>query len=194
MGVKQKFFVIEGCDGAGKTYLAQKLGERIRSEGHDCIVTSEPKGTQLGRDLKFLIDQRKLDVYEEMLLFTTARYHHVRRVILPALESGKVVICDRYKASTRVYQGPQNGTTQMLNLGFITPCLSFLLIGDPEKLKKRNKNADKYDKESIQRFKRRQKEYLKIASVDPKRWCVLDSDKNAVNDAMAAINKFLEEV
>ncbi|MCY3727264.1 MAG: dTMP kinase [Paracoccaceae bacterium] len=107
MAYKGKFITFEGIDGAGKSTQVKLLQQNLNSKGFDCIVTREPGGSTGSEKLrKILVDKNKYNWsnLSELLLFFAARKDHVEKTILPALNDGKIVICDRFTDSTRVYQ------------------------------------------------------------------------------------------
>ena len=105
---KGYFISFEGIDGSGKSTQIQKLAEFLESHDFDIVITREPGGSTGGEEIRNLLLQGKVDRWSpetEILLFTAARRDHLERIILPALEEGKIVICDRFTDSTRMYQG-----------------------------------------------------------------------------------------
>lgn len=106
------FVALEGGDSAGKSTQAARLAEALTSEGHTVLRTREPGGTQIGEKLRSLVldhGQGDIDPRTEALIFAAARAAHVHQVILPALERGDVVVCDRYIDSSVAYQGVGRG-------------------------------------------------------------------------------------
>ena len=105
---KGYFISFEGIDGSGKSTQIQKLAEFLERLDFEVIVTREPGGSIGGEEIRKLLLQGEVDRWSaeaEILLFTAARRDHLERVILPAIEDGKIVICDRFTDSTRMYQG-----------------------------------------------------------------------------------------
>ena len=105
---KGYFISFEGIDGSGKSTQIQKLAEFLKGRDFDIVITREPGGSKGGEEIRNLLLQGNVDRWSaetEILLFTAARRDHLERIILPALEEGKVVICDRFTDSTRMYQG-----------------------------------------------------------------------------------------
>ena len=105
---KGYFISFEGIDGSGKSTQIQKLAEFLEARDFDIVITREPGGSQGGEEIRNLLLQGNVDRWSaetEILLFTAARRDHLERIILPALEEGKIVICDRFTDSTRMYQG-----------------------------------------------------------------------------------------
>lgn len=106
------FLTFEGIDGSGKSTQAKLLAETLRANGHDVILTREPGGSTGAEEIRRLVlegDPDRWSAETELLLFTAARRDHMERTILPALAAGKVVICDRFADSTRMYQGLSRG-------------------------------------------------------------------------------------
>jgi len=102
------FIVAEGMDGAGKTTQIRLLAERLRTAGHDVVLTREPGGTALAERIRALVvegDPDSMDAHTELLLYTAARRHHVLHTIQPALSRGAIVLCDRFIDSTHALQG-----------------------------------------------------------------------------------------
>jgi len=108
--VKNKgyFISFEGIDGSGKSTQIKKLAEFLEASDFDIVITREPGGSIGAEEIRNLLLQGNVDRWSaetEILLFTAARRDHLERIILPALEEGKIVICDRFTDSTRMYQG-----------------------------------------------------------------------------------------
>ncbi|SIS85261.1 dTMP kinase [Phaeovulum vinaykumarii] len=106
------FITFEGIDGSGKSTQAQRLADHLRAAGHDVVLTREPGGSPGAEEIRALVLEGPTDRWSaetELLLFTAARRDHLERTIAPALAAGKVVICDRFVDSTRVYQGLTRG-------------------------------------------------------------------------------------
>lgn len=103
-----RFIVFEGGDGAGKSTQAALLADVLRQNGHQVLQTREPGGTEIGEKLRSLVlehGQGTVDARTEALMYAAARAAHVEQVIRPALESGTMVICDRFVDSSLAYQG-----------------------------------------------------------------------------------------
>lgn len=102
------FVAFEGIEGSGKSTQIQALAEELRGEGYDVVVTREPGGPPLAERIRHLLldpETGGMHPRAEALLYAAARVEHVEQVILPALEAGKVVLCDRYIDSSLAYQG-----------------------------------------------------------------------------------------
>jgi dTMP kinase len=121
------FLTFEGIDGSGKSSQARMLADHLRGLGHDVILTREPGGSAGAEEIRRLVlegDPDRWSAETELLLFTAARRDHLERTIEPALAAGKVVICDRFADSTRMYQGLSRG-----NLRALVDQLHSLMIG-----------------------------------------------------------------
>ncbi|WP_145109595.1 dTMP kinase [Cereibacter sediminicola] len=109
------FLAVEGIDGSGKSGIVQHLAARLRAHGREVVVTREPGGTPEGEAIRGLVlagADEAWDPMAELLLMTAARVQHVRRVIAPALEAGRIVLSDRYAGSTLAYQGTGRGLSE----------------------------------------------------------------------------------
>lgn len=102
------FIVFEGGDGAGKSTQAAAVQARLEAAGHAVLRTREPGGTPIGEKLRSLVLEHghgEIDARTEALIFAASRAAHVQQVILPALERGEIVLCDRFIDSSVAYQG-----------------------------------------------------------------------------------------
>jgi len=149
--VKNKgyFVSFEGIDGSGKSTQIQYLAKYLETLGFDVIITREPGGSVGGEQIRKLLLQGEVDRWSpetELLLFTAARRDHLERIILPALEDGKIVICDRFTDSTRLYQGMRGpnlrNLVELLNEKVIMcdPDLTIIIDINPETALKRAKS------------------------------------------------------
>jgi len=135
------FVSFEGIDGSGKSTQAHLLAEHLRAAGHAVVLTREPGGSPGAEEIRTLVlqgDPGRWSARTEILLFTAARRDHLERTIAPALAAGKIVICDRFADSTRMYQGLSRGdlraTVDQLHALMIgrEPDLTVLIDMDPE--------------------------------------------------------------
>jgi len=130
------FIVIEGFDGVGKSTLSRRLADRLRTEGHEVLEVREPGGTPVAEAARAVVLDPRLDatIEAELFLILAARADLVRRVIVPALQDGVVVISDRFDLSTEAYQVagrqlPRDATmsANALATGGLTPDLTLVL-------------------------------------------------------------------
>jgi dTMP kinase len=184
------FITFEGLDGCGKTTQLDRLAKVLKSEGRSVVVTREPGGTPIGEKVRaVLLDSRTkgLAPLTELGLMFAARAQHIQQVILPALDQGKIVLCDRYTDSSEAYQGAgrQLGSKGVLQLHEVLcrgldPDLTILLMSDVshvkrarqrENRKKRSGRADegRFEQEKEEFFRRVRKGYLAIAKREPRR-------------------------
>lgn len=181
------FISLEGPDGSGKTTQIDLLAERLRTLGHNVVTTREPGGTPPGAALRTLLldTSWELSGVTEALLMSADRAEHVRQVIRPALESGTIVVTDRYADSTLAYQGGGRGldmgqlrAIQDLATGGLNPDLTFLLdlpveIGLERRLAGRGIN--RLDRETPGFHQSVATAFRNLAALDPARWRVIDA-------------------
>ena len=151
MKEKGYFISFEGIDGSGKSTQIQKLARFLETLGFNVIITREPGGSVGGEEIRNLLLQGNVDRWSaetEILLFTAARRDHLERIILPAIEDDKIVICDRFTDSTRMYQGMRGpnlrNLVDMLNEKIINcdPDLTIVIDIDPQISLKRAKSRE----------------------------------------------------
>ncbi|MGB0901762.1 dTMP kinase [Halocynthiibacter sp.] len=121
------FISFEGIDGSGKSTQAKRLATTLRDLGHEVVHTREPGGSVGAEEIRSLVlegDPDRWSPESEILLFTAARRDHLEKTITPAIEAGKIVICDRFADSTRMYQGISRG-----DLRGVVDQLHSLMIG-----------------------------------------------------------------
>ena len=189
------FITFEGGEGSGKTTQINRLSQTLSQLGKKVITTREPGGTPEAERVRELIVQRDGGAWTpmaEILLLFAARIMHVEQIIRPALEEGKIVICDRFTDSTRAYQGygHEMGLESIENLNTLTlgdfkPDLTFILDIDPEEGLKRSdrrlaaeqfqvkQREDRYEQLDIEFHKRLRQGFLDIAEKEPKRCHVI---------------------
>ncbi len=149
--MKQKgyFISFEGIDGSGKSTQIELLAKFLKNLSFEVVITREPGGSVGGEQIRNLLLQGETDRWSaetEILLFTAARRDHLERIILPALGDGKIVICDRFTDSTRMYQGMRGSNlrnlVELLNEKVIKrdPDLTIIIDINPETALKRAKS------------------------------------------------------
>jgi dTMP kinase len=161
MTTRGRFVVIDGVEGCGKSTQCRLLAEALRERGIEVVITHEPGGTEFGEAIRhLLLDPQYTGVSSltELFLFCASRAQHVAEVIEPALAAGKTVVCDRFGASTAVYQGFAGGLgfalVEQLNeiaTGGVFPDLTIVLDLDPEVGMRRKFAGDKMQADRIER-------------------------------------------
>lgn len=107
-----KFITFEGCDGCGKTTIVTKIYEQLLSEGYDVMMTREPGGIRIAEEIRKVIlnpEFSEMDDRCEALLYAAARRQHLTQKVLPAIDKGVIVLCDRFVDSSLAYQGHARG-------------------------------------------------------------------------------------
>jgi len=198
---KSAFISFEGIDGSGKTTQLELLAEQLRTEGHQVLLTREPGGSPGAEEIRTLVLQGDPDRWSaetELLLFTAARRDHLERTILPALAAGKIVLCDRFADSTRMYQGLSRGdlrqavdTLHALMIG-TEPDLTVLIDINPalglRRAKSRHGTEERFEDfgESLQA--RMRQGFLTLAAEQPHRIRVVDGDRSIEDVAQDIYN------
>jgi dTMP kinase len=189
---KGLFITFEGPEGAGKTTQIKLFCELLQKRHIPYVTTREPGGSKLSTHLRKWILNRleyKLAPETELFLFLADRAQHVKEVILPALQKGKIVVCDRYTDSTLAYQGGGRGFSisvlKQLNhtaTDGLTPDLT-VLFDIPVELGlrraiRRGKGKDRMEKEALNFHRRVRQTFLRIARQEKSRVFVLDARKS----------------
>lgn len=184
------FVTFEGSEGCGKSTQIGLLARWLTGAGHEPVTTREPGGTPAGDQIRHLLqhspDGHGLAPEAELLLFAASRAQHVREVILPALEAGRVVISDRFHDSTTVYQGIARRLdpemTREVNawaIGGTVPDVTFLLDMDADvalqRSRRRGGPADRMESEPTAFYEQVREGYLRAARAEPGRFVVLDA-------------------
>ncbi len=199
---------LEGGEGSGKSSQADALATLMREHHYDVTITREPAGTELGEIVKGIF-QRGVTVTPgaELLLFEAARAQHVQEVIRPALELGKVILCDRYTDSTLAYQGYGRGLSldhlravDHIATGGLPPHFTILLDLPPEiglARKDYEPLGDSIGKESLEFHQRVRAGYLELAQREPKRIVVVDGSlpkDQVTRAAWRHLKRFLDQL
>ena len=191
------FLTFEGIDGSGKSTQAKRLASALQSAGHDVVLTREPGGSPGAEEIRRLVlegDPDRWSAETEILLFTAARRDHLERTILPALGAGKVVICDRFADSTRMYQGLSRGDLRpvvdqlhSLMIGR-EPDLTLLIDMDPEiglsRAKGRQGTEERFENFGVDLQRKMRAGFLSLADEFSQRFRVIDGAQPM--DAVAA--------
>jgi dTMP kinase len=195
------FITFEGIDGCGKSTQLRLLASELRVRGLEIVTTREPGGTTLGQRLRAaLLDvQEQVDPLAELLVFAADRAHHVRTLLLPALETNQIVLSDRYADATVAYQGGGRGFEPglirdivQLATGGLTPDLTLLFdlsVSESAVRTRRrvaSKNTDRLDSEDAEFHTRVRNAYLDIAKAEPERFRVIDA-RGAVKETQKMV-------
>ena len=181
------FVSFEGIDGSGKSTQARRLADALREKGHEVVLTREPGGSPGAEEIRKLVlegDPERWSPETELLLFTAARRDHLERLILPALDAGQSVICDRFADSTRVYQGLRGPDLRqkvdMLHDLMIVrePDLTVLVDMDPEvglaRALGRQGTEERFEQFGADLQAQMRAGFLDLAQAAPKRYVVVD--------------------
>ncbi len=195
-----KFITFEGLDGCGKSTQLEKLAKMLRAQHQPVVVTREPGGTPIAEKIRQLLldtGTSALAPLAELALMFASRAQHIKEVIQPALNEGRIVLCDRFTDSSEAYQGGGRklGSEPVLALhralcGDLLPDLTILMDSDPvmsvERARRRNKasppghkpsehDENRFEQESRAFFGRVRNAYLAIAEREPQRVVVVDA-------------------
>ena len=162
---KGYFITFEGPDGAGKSTQIEYLKEYFEKRGFETLFTREPGGTRLSEEIRdMLLNKENTDMTAraEALLYAASRAQLVETVIQPAIDEGKIVVCDRYIDSSIAYQGfgrdlgPKVAEINKFGVNSLEPDLTFLMMIDPETVKSRfdQENLDRLESEDLE-FKKK---------------------------------------
>jgi dTMP kinase len=200
MTARGRFITLEGVDGAGKSTHLQFIADAVAAAcGRHAIVTREPGGTDLAERLREAILSEPMEPMAETLLIFAARTHHVRKVILPALDAGSWVVCDRFYDATFAYQGAGKGVPldliERLSEGAhpgLRPDRTLVFDCSYEVARRRldasGKKLDRFEREDRAFFERVRAAYLSRAKAEPQRIRVIDASADQVK-----IRKQLEQ-
>ena len=192
------FITLEGIEGSGKSTQIRHMFDFLKKAGLQCAVTREPGGTAIGRKIRSILldpDSTLIEPGTELLLYAADRVQHIQKVILPLIQAGNVVICDRYFDATLAYQGYARGldTTFIRTLHHLTcqdlkPDLTILLdlspdIGLARAWKQleagcRSGAESRFEKETIAFHERVRAGYLTLAAAEPDRFKIVDASPN----------------
>lgn len=184
------FITFEGIEGSGKSIQTRILYRKLLRSGIPAILVHEPGSTPVGERLTRLLKwsrNAKISPLAELMLFNASRAQLVEEVIKPALDEGKVVICDRYTDSTIAYQGYGRGldikiikNVNDISTQGIMPDLTVLLdLQVKDSLARiRNREHDRFEKEAVSFHNKVRKGYLQLAGDEPRKWLVIDASQS----------------
>lgn len=184
------FITLEGPEGSGKSTQIRRIAKRLEAMGYPVIMTREPGGTSIGDQIRHVLvrmENKELHPRTEILLFLAARAQLVEQLIKPALQDGKIILCDRYGDSTLAYQGYGHGLDleklrQMLDFAtdHLKPDLTILLDLDVKTGLMRKKAEDEWnrlDAYEVLFHERVRQGYLQLAREEPERWRIVDASQ-----------------
>jgi len=202
------FISFEGSEGSGKSTQARLLRDWLKRQGIDTILTREPGGTPIGeriREVLLSLDHKEMDPITELFLYLASRRQHIKELIEPALNSGNVVITDRFSDSTLAYQGYGRGLDlsliESLNrtaTGGLSPDLTIVLDVDVREGLSRNLEikSDRLETEDIEFHEKVRKGFIEIAKKEPERVFIIET-KNGIekthNEIVALVRKWIQQ-
>ena len=208
MTTRGKFITFEGPEGGGKTTHARRLVEQLLAAGHKVVYTREPGGTPTGEAIRDILQHDKAGEAPcsetEVLLFAASRAQLVRHVIVPALERGEWVVCDRFADSTTAYQGYGRGfpVEQMIAINEFAiagaqPDLTILLdlpVSDGfARLQQRGGAKDRIEREALEFHERVRAGYLELARRWPERFRIVEA-RRPLDEVSAEIWSLVQRV
>ena len=190
-GSRGKFITVEGQDGAGKTTNLDRIERLVRGSGRQVLRTREPGGTDLGNEIRRLVLHGKdlqIDAMAELLLIFAARAQHLSEVIIPALDAGVWIVCDRFTDATYAYQGGGRGVDAAVIAeleqrvqGDLRPDLTLLFdvdIATGEMRAGERGERDRFESEAAAFKQRVRQVYLARAKAEPKRIRIIDAARS----------------
>ncbi len=182
-----KLIVFEGVEGCGKTTQSQLLSKYFYDNNIDHLLVREPGGTETGEQIRsILLHSEELNGLSELFLLSAARQILISQKVIPALESGKIVISDRFYFSSLAYQGHARGIDESIILNLskvasleISPDIAFLLdISTSQSFNRKiNDTKDRFERESSTFHNSVRNGYLSIAKSDQDLWRIIEGDK-----------------
>ncbi len=205
------FITFEGNDGSGKSSVIEAIKQELLSKGYEVVYSREPGGSKIAekiRDVILDIDNLGMDDKTESLLYAASRREHVTKTIKPALEDGKIILCDRYLDSSLAYQGYARGIgienvyeMNKFATDELLPDLTLLVCVKPEiglnRIKTNNRGAlDRLEIEKMEFHKKVYDGYLKVQEMFPDRIKIINgenSKEQVREDALKVVLNFLKE-
>jgi len=198
MKLRGLFIILEGTEGAGKSTLLEALSSRLTEEQKSHILTREPGGSPLAEKIRRVILEESMNPWTELFLYEAARAQHLHETILPALHSGKIVLCDRFTDSSLAYQAHARGLSwkkvhqvNEIAIQGLKADLKVLLDIDPERGLQRANDRNRFEAEGLAFQKKVREGYLKAIREKPKNWLRLKVSKHSPEKLA---DKILEEI
>lgn len=201
MKKKQKglFITFEGTEGAGKSTLILALSQLLEARGMSVTTTREPGGSAVAEKIRDLILHHPMNAWTELFLYEAARAEHLHQTILPALEKGAIVLCDRFADSSLAYQSYARGldwkTVKALNAiatQNLKPALTLLIDIDPAKGLRSASNPNRFEAEGVDFQVEVRKGFLKAMKEEPKRWVKIPARSGSPDEMALKIYGELE--
>lgn len=202
------FITFEGPEGCGKSTQIKYIEECLQKKGLDVLLLREPGGTAIGESIRHLLQHDKdadnMCPETELLLFAASRAQLVREIINPALQAGKIVLCDRFLDSTTVYQGIarniSTATVSAINafaVGSTLPDTTILIDLEPEESQRRIQSRapgeqDRIERESLTFHTAVRDGYLSLSKTEPKRFFVINGHQSIETIGKAIWNHLSE--
>ncbi|NOQ79528.1 MAG: dTMP kinase [Gammaproteobacteria bacterium] len=203
---KGKFITIEGSEGSGKSTNINFIQDYLKQKNIPFILTREPGGTPIAEKIRdLLLDKANTSLCDdaELLLMFAARAQHLNELIIPALESGKWVISDRFTDASYAYQGGGRGLSwqkiaqlEQWVQGDLRPDATILLDVPVDKGMERVRErgeTDRFEQEQLSFFKRIRDAYLKLAREDPERFYIIDT-LPAIEEVQQQLHQVMEQL
>lgn len=206
------FISFEGPDGSGKSSTMAFIGHLLQEKGYSVVLTKEPGGDEIGQQIRQILlnpMNREIHPITEAFLYAADRAQHVQKIILPALQAGQIVLCDRYVDSQIAYQGYGRGFLSKdflydlnhMASGGLLPDLTLLLLVKPEIGLMRSKirdhgQSDRMEQEAFAFHQKTCQGYLDLAKEHPQRIFTVDAEKpqaEVVEICWQKISSFLKE-
>ena len=189
--MKNLFITFEGGEGSGKTTIIENLEKELIKRGYGVIKTREPGGSKIAEQIRNVIldvNNTTLDIKAEALLYAASRRQHLKEVVIPALNEGKIVLCDRYIDSSLAYQGYARGIginevyemNQFATDGLL-PGLTVLIDLDPnkglERIRSNHRIVNRLDLEKLSFHEKVRMGYLQVSEMFKDRIQIVDGSK-----------------
>ncbi len=208
--MKGLFISFEGTEGSGKTTLIENILKHYTDKGYKVIKTREPGGSKIAEDIRNVIldvNNTNMDSITEALLYAASRRQHLTEKVIPYLEKGYIVLCDRFIDSSLAYQGYARGigiekvyqVNQFATDGLL-PDVTIYVDVHPEvglsRIKNNNREENRLDLEKIEFHKKVYEGYSQVAHMFPNRFISINGEQNRDNvflDTITIIDKLLQK-
>lgn len=200
------FITFEGPDGSGKTTQIEGLRAYLAEQGYDAVLTREPGGTAIGEKIREIIldkNNGEMDSLTEAFLYASSRAQHVAQVILPALQSGKTVICDRFTDSSIVYQGygrrlgDRVREINEIAVQGLKPDVTFFLKLPPQtgrdRISGREEEPDRMEREKIEFHNEVFRGYEELERQEPRRFIPIDAS-GSIDGVAKEIHEHIQRI